>query len=189
MAQHNLKTMTELGRMNLQEFKQAAKFPFCIVLDNVRSMHNIGSCFRTSDAFRIRQLYLCGITAVPPHREIEKAALGATLSVDWQYRKDSLDAVGELRRQGYGIYAVEQVHGSIPLQEFFPVKGRKTAFVFGNEVEGVRQEVVDACDGVLEIPQFGTKHSLNISVSVGIVLWQAFQPYLDKGGPDGSGLP
>lgn len=180
MSQHNLKTMSELGRMNPREYRQAPKFPFSIVLDNVRSMHNIGSCFRTSDAFRIEQLYLCGITAVPPHREIEKAALGATLSVEWQYRKDSLEAVGELKRQGYAVYAVEQVHGSLPLQDFRPGRGRKTAFVFGNEVEGVRQEVVDACDGALEIPQFGTKHSFNISVTVGIVLWQAFRPYLEE---------
>lgn len=179
MPQHRLKTMPELGRMSPQAFKQSPKAPFCLVLDNVRSMHNIGSCFRTSDAFRIECLYLCGITAVPPHREIEKAALGATLSVDWQYREDSLAAVEELKAKGCRVYAVEQVHGSIPLQDFEPEEGKMTAFVFGNEVAGVRQEVVDACHGALEIPQFGTKHSFNLSVSAGIVLWQAFRPILE----------
>lgn len=177
VSQHPLKTMPELSRMDVAEFKKAAKFPFCVVLDNVRSMHNIGSCFRTCDAFRVRKLYLCGFTATPPHREIEKAALGSTLSVEWQHCDDTLEAVKDLQVQGYKVYAVEQVHGSAALQDFHPAKDEKVAFIFGNEVEGVRQEVVDACDGALEIPQFGTKHSFNVSVSAGIVLWQAFQCY------------
>ncbi|MDE6493884.1 MAG: RNA methyltransferase [Bacteroidales bacterium] len=178
MTEHKLKTMQELGRMSVDRFKESEKFPFCVVLDNVRSMHNIGACFRTCDAFRLEKLFLCGITAVPPHREIEKAALGATLSVDWEYCQDTCLVVERLKAEGYEVYAVEQVHGSIPLQTFKPEAGRKTAFVFGNEVEGVRQEVVDACHGAVEIPQFGTKHSFNISVTAGIVLWQAFGAYL-----------
>lgn len=178
MSEHKLKTMDELGRMDTARFKESEKFPVCVVLDNVRSMHNIGSCFRTCDAFRVERLYLCGITATPPHREIEKAALGATLSVDWQYAQSSLEVVESLKAQGYTVYAAEQVHGSIPLQDFQPQKNRKIAFVFGNEVEGVAQQVVDACHAAVEIPQFGTKHSLNISVSIGIVLWQMMGPYL-----------
>ena len=173
MSEHRLKTMQELGRMSVDRFKESEKFPLCVILDNVRSMHNIGSCFRTCDAFRVEKLFLCGITAVPPHREIEKAALGATLSVDWEYCGEARQVVERLKAEGYEVYAVEQVHGSIPLQDFRPGAGRKIAFVFGNEVEGVAQEVVDACQGALEIPQFGTKHSLNVSVSAGIVLWQA----------------
>lgn len=181
MSGHRLKTMQELGRIDAARFKASEKFPVRVVLDNVRSMHNIGSCFRTCDAFKIERLYLCGITAVPPHREIEKAALGATLSVDWQYCEQSLQAVNELRAQGYAVYAAEQVHGSTPLQDFRPPAGQKLAFVFGNEVEGVAQEVVDACQGAVEIPQFGTKHSLNISVSIGIVLWQALGSCIEPG--------
>lgn len=170
-----LKTMDELGRMDAAQFKASQKFPLCVVLDNVRSMHNIGSCFRTCDAFRVQKLYLCGITATPPHREIEKAALGATLSVDWEYAQSSLEVVESLKAQGYTVYAAEQVHGSMLLQDFRPESGQKTAFVFGNEVEGVAQQVVDACDAAVEIPQFGTKHSLNVSVSIGIVLWQSLR--------------
>ncbi|MDE5575406.1 MAG: RNA methyltransferase [Bacteroidales bacterium] len=181
MSEHRLKTMQELGRMSVDRFKESEKFPLCVILDNVRSMHNIGSCFRTCDAFRVEKLFLCGITAVPPHREIEKAALGATLSVDWEYCGEASQVVERLKAEGYEVYAVEQVHGSIPLQDFRPGAGRKIAFVFGNEVEGVAQEVVDACQGALEIPQFGTKHSLNISVSAGIVLWQAVGAYLEPG--------
>lgn len=181
MSEHKLKTMQELDRMDAVRFKASRKFPVCVVLDNVRSMHNIGSCFRTCDAFRIERLFLCGITAVPPHREIEKAALGATLSVDWTYCQDTIEAVRRLQEEGYGVYAVEQVHGSVPLQDFRPEAGKKTAFVFGNEVDGVAQEVVDACREAVEIPQFGTKHSLNISVSIGIVLWQVMGAYLEPG--------
>ncbi len=178
MSEHRLKTMQELGRMSVDRFKESEKFPLCVILDNVRSMHNIGSCFRTCDAFRVEKLFLCGITAVPPHREIEKAALGATLSVDWEYCEDARQAVEKLKAEGYEVYAVEQVHGSIPLQDFKVEAGKKTAFVFGNEVDGVAQEVVDACRGAVEIPQFGTKHSFNISVTAGIVLWQSFRAYL-----------
>lgn len=181
MSEHRLKTMQELGRMSVDRFKESEKFPLCVILDNVRSMHNIGSCFRTCDAFRVEKLFLCGITAVPPHREIEKAALGATLSVAWEYCAEARQAVEKLKAEGYAVYAVEQVHGSIPLQDFKVQAGKKIAFVFGNEVEGVAQEVVDACQGALEIPQFGTKHSLNISVSAGIVLWQAVGAYLEPG--------
>lgn len=183
MSEHNLKTMAELGRMSTQEFKRAEKYPIQVILDNVRSMHNIGSCFRTADAFRLEKLHLCGITATPPHREIEKAALGATLSVDWEYHESTLDAVETLRAEGYKVYAVEQVHNSLLLQDFSIEKGVKVAFVFGNEVEGVSQAVVDICDAAIEIPQFGTKHSFNISVTAGMVLWQAFQVYLDKSCP------
>ncbi len=185
MSGHKLKTMQELGRMDAARFKASEKFPLCVVLDNVRSMQNIGSCFRTCDAFRVEKLFLCGITAVPPHREMEKAALGATLSVDWQYRSESLQAVRELTEQGYTVYAAEQVHGSTPLQDLRPGTGQKLAFVFGNEVEGVSQDVVDACHGAVEIPQFGTKHSLNISVSIGIVLWQALRARLESGRVEG----
>lgn len=167
--------------MDTARFKASQKFPVCVVLDNVRSMHNIGSCFRTCDAFKVERLFLCGITAVPPHREIEKAALGATLSVAWEYCEQTLQAVERLKAEGYEVYAAEQVHGSVPLQDFKPEAGQKIAFVFGNEVEGVAQEVVDACRGAVEIPQFGTKHSLNISVSVGIVLWQTMGAYLEPG--------
>lgn len=174
MTEHRLKSMQELGRMDATRFKASEKFPFRIVLDNVRSMHNIGSCFRTCDAFRVERLYLCGITATPPHREIEKAALGATLSVEWEYHQDTLQVVKSLAESGFEVYAVEQVHGSVALQDFAPSPGKKIAFVFGNEVEGVSQEVVNACSGALEIPQFGTKHSLNVSVSIGMVLWQTF---------------
>lgn len=181
MSEHRLKTMQELGRISVDRFKESEKFPLCVILDNVRSMHNIGSCFRTCDAFRVEKLFLCGITAVPPHREIEKAALGATLSVAWEYCAEARQAVEKLKAEGYAVYAVEQVHGSIPLQDFKVEAGRKTAFVFGNEVEGVHQDVVDACHGAVEIPQFGTKHSLNISVSAGIVLWQAAGAYLEPG--------
>lgn len=183
MEKHKIKTMQELGRMNPAQFKQSVKYPFCMVLDNVRSMHNIGSCFRTGDAFRIEKICLCGITAVPPHREIEKAALGATLSVDWKYFGQTIQAIEELKAEGYRVYAVEQVHGSIPLQSFRVRGGEKTAFVFGNEVEGISQQAVEACHAAIEIPQFGTKHSFNISVAAGIVLWQAFSVYLDEGTP------
>ena len=174
----------ELHRISTADFKTARKLPVVIILDNIRSQNNVGSVFRTSDAFRVEKLCLCGITAVPPHREIEKAALGATLSVEWQHYEDTLQAVAELKAKGYKVYAVEQVEHSTPLQDFNPQAWEKTAFVFGNEVEGIRQEVVDACDGALEIPQFGTKHSFNISVSIGIVLWQSFQAYLKTGNID-----
>lgn len=178
--------MDELGRLSVAAFKEAVKRPVCVVLDNVRSMHNIGSAFRTGDAFRIEKLYLCGITATPPHREIHKAALGATESVDWEYREDTLELVRDLTARGYAVYAVEQTENSTALQAFGEAAGltasgsaasgtaavQPLALVFGNEVHGVQQAVVDACRGTVEIPQEGTKHSLNVSVSIGIVLWE-----------------
>lgn len=171
MTDHRLKTMDELGRLSVAAFKEAVKRPVCVVLDNVRSMHNIGSAFRTGDAFRIEKLYLCGITATPPHREIHKAALGATESVDWEYREDTLELVRDLTARGYAVYAVEQTENSTALQAFGETS-QPLALVFGNEVHGVQQAVVDACRGTVEIPQEGTKHSLNVSVSIGIVLWE-----------------
>lgn len=179
MADYRLKTMDELGRLSVAAFKEAAKRPICIVLDNVRSLHNVGSAFRTADAFRIEKLYLCGITATPPHREIHKAALGATESVDWEYREDTLSLVQDLIARGYAVYAVEQTENSTALQAFCASVAevgasgtQPIALIFGNEVHGVQQAVADACRGTIEIPQEGTKHSLNVSVSIGIVLWE-----------------
>jgi len=166
--------MLELRRLSVGDFKQAEKWPLVVVLDNIRSHHNIGSVFRTADAFRVRSLYLCGITATPPHREIHKTALGATESVDWSYRSSALEAVSELRAEGYRILAVEQAEGAMALPEFRPGPGEKLALVFGHEVNGVSDEVLGATDGCLEIPQFGTKHSINVSVAVGIVIWDVF---------------
>ena len=159
----------ELNRLDLESYKQTKKLPIVVVLDNVRSMNNVGSAFRTSDAFAIESIALCGITAQPPHREIHKTALGATDSVDWKYYKTTKEACQVLKSEGYQIYAVEQAEGSTSLETFSP-KG-KVAVVFGNEVFGVEDEIVESADGCLEIPQFGTKHSLNISVSIGVVLW------------------
>ncbi|MCR5709831.1 MAG: RNA methyltransferase [Bacteroidales bacterium] len=161
----------ELGRLSVPEYKAAGKAPLALVLDNVRSQHNIGSAFRTCDAFRVGRLCLCGISATPPTPEIHKAALGAEFSVDWQHFDTALDAVEALRAEGYDIISVEQAEGSTSLQDFHPEEGRRYALVFGNEVHGVDQRVVDASDLCLEIPQYGTKHSLNVSVSIGIVLW------------------
>ena len=166
-------TMDELNRISVEEYKQAEKTPIVVVLDNVRSMNNIGSVFRTADAFRIEKIYLCGITATPPHRDIHTTALGAENSVDWEYVEETLDCVKHLRDEGYTVYSVEQAEGSVMLQDF-KADGRKTAVVFGNEIDGVAQEVVDASDGCIEIPQFGTKHSLNVSVTAGIVMWDLF---------------
>ncbi len=164
----------ELNRINIEEFKDANKTPIVIVLDNIRSLHNIGSVFRTSDAFLIQSVYLCGITACPPHKEIHKTALGATESVDWKYFNNAVDAVKSLKEQGYNIVSIEQVEASTSLDNFQIQKGKKYAIIFGNEVKGVQQELVDLSDSCIEIPQFGTKHSLNISVSVGIVVWDLF---------------
>ncbi len=161
----------ELNRLRLEEFKAADKTPLVLILDNVRSLNNIGSVFRTADAFLVQKIYLCGITAAPPHKDIRKTALGATESVDWAYRKDILPLIGELRRKGYTVWSVEQTEGATPLHDFEPVGCMPMALVFGNEVKGVAQKVVDLCDGAIEIPQFGTKHSLNISVSAGVVVW------------------
>ncbi len=163
--------VTELGRMSLAEFKEADKQPLVVVLDHVRSLYNVGSVFRSSDAFRISGVCLCGITARPPHPEIHKTALGAEESVDWRYFERTEDAVSWLKEAGYTVLAVEQCEGSTMLQDFHRQPGRKYAVVFGNEVKGVQQQVVDSCDGCLEIPQYGTKHSLNVSVTAGIVLW------------------
>lgn len=166
--------ITELNRLSAEEFKNVEKLPLVVVLDNIRSLHNIGSVFRTSDAFRVANIYLCGITATPPHAEIHKTALGAEDTVEWKYFNDTLDAVKELRDNGFDIFSVEQVEGSVMLENFVPEKGRKYAVILGNEVKGVRQDVVDASDGCIEIPQYGTKHSLNVSVTSGIVIWDLF---------------
>lgn len=164
--------ITEMNRLTVDEFKEARKLPLTVVLDDVRSLHNIGAVFRTSDAFLISRIYLCGITAVPPHPEMHKTALGAELTVDWVYCKTTQEAVEELHGEGYTVLAIEQCGGSTMLDEYKPEPERKYALVLGNEVKGVKQEVVDMCDGCIEIPQYGTKHSLNVSVTAGIVLWE-----------------
>ena len=161
----------EMQRLTVDEFKQAEKMPLVVVLDDVRSMHNVGSVFRTSDAFRVEKVCLCGITSTPPSAEIHKTALGAEDSVAWQYFCSAKEACCALKEAGYELYAVEQAHGSTPLQEFQPAAGKKYAVILGNEVKGVHQEVIDLSDGCLEIPQFGTKHSLNVSVAAGIIIW------------------
>ncbi len=162
---------SELQRLDAAAFKRAKKTPLIIVLDNIRSLHNIGSVFRTADAFRIQKIFLCGITATPPHKDIRKTALGATESVAWTYREDTLSLVEELKAMDILTVAVEQAEGSVPLHTFTADTTKTVAFVFGNEVKGVSQKVVSTCDTVLEIPQFGTKHSLNIAVSAGMVIW------------------
>ncbi len=163
-------SMDELGRMSIEEFKQADKKKIIVILDNVRSMHNVGSVFRTSDAFLIQAVYLCGYTPQPPHRDIQKTALGATETVEWHYLPTTMEAVNVLKEKGYKLFAVEQAEGSISLENF--TAEDNIAVVLGNEVEGVDNTVIAACDGCIEIPQFGTKHSLNISVAAGIVLWE-----------------
>ena len=162
---------SELDRLNVEEFKQVEKTPICIVLDNVRSLNNIGSVFRTADAFLIEKIYLCGITATPPHKDIHKTALGATDSVAWEHRESTMELLEELREEGYTSLAVEQAENAVMLNDFKVEENKKYALIFGNEVKGVSQEVVSASNLVLEIPQYGTKHSLNISVSVGVVVW------------------
>ncbi|MCF0178182.1 MAG: RNA methyltransferase [Bacteroidales bacterium] len=161
----------ELGRIGIDEFKQAEKSPVVVVLDNVRSQHNIGSAFRTCDAFRISKLYLTGICAIPPTPQIHKSALGAEFSMDWEYVEETLTLVERLKSEGYTIVSVEQAEGSTMLNDFRLEKDKKYALIFGNEVHGVNQDVVNASDICLEIPQYGTKHSLNVSVSIGIVIW------------------
>ena len=164
-----------------------------LVLDNIRSMHNIGAAFRTADAFRVNEIFLTGIPATPPHREIHKTALGATESVDWKYRERTQDALQELRSQGYKLMVIEQADGSTKLQEFAPIKTERYAFIFGNEVFGVEDSAISMADGTLEIPQFGTKHSLNVSVSVGVILWDFFSklneadPFYFAAPPDSTG--
>jgi len=164
-------SMDELGRMSVADFKVAPKKPIVVVMDQIRSMHNVGSVFRTADAFLINGICLCGFTPQPPHRDIHKTALGATESVDWMYYEQTTDAVIALKNQGYKVYAIEQTDGSIPLNQFEKTE-EPIAFVFGNEVDGVDQSVIALCDGVIEIPQWGMKHSLNISVAAAVVLWE-----------------
>ena len=169
--------MSELGRKTVDEFKKASKIPLVIVLDNIRSLNNIGSVFRTSDAFLIEAIYLCGITAKPPHRDIQKTALGATESVNWYYFKNTNQAIDKLKNNNYNIISIEQADKSISLEKFEICSTKKYALIFGNEVKGVQQEIVDISNFCIEIPQLGTKHSFNISVSAGIVLWEFFKKY------------
>jgi len=169
----------ELGRVSLEEFQEAEKIPVVVILDNIRSMNNVGAVFRSADAFCIQRIILTGITARPPHREIQKTALGATESVSWTYIDEVNDAVDQLKQDGYTIIAIEQTDPVLPLDHFEPVRGGKYALVFGNEVFGVSEEVVTTADLCIEIPQYGTKHSLNVSVSAGIVLWE-FSKLLKK---------
>mgnify|MGYP003300091956 FL=1 len=169
------KSILELSRLSTQEYKKVDKLPFIVILDNVRSLNNIGSVFRTSDAFLVESIFLCGITATPPHPDIHKTALGAEDSVLWKYFENTVDAVEYLQKNGYEVYAIEQVNNSIFLENIELEKNKKYAVVLGNEVKGVQQEVVDKCDGCIEIPQFGTKHSLNVSVTAGLVIWDFFK--------------
>lgn len=162
---------SELERLTTEEFKQAGKFPIVLVMDNIRSQNNIGSAFRTGDAFRVESIFLCGITATPPHREIHKTALGAENTVEWKYFDHTIDAINLLKEQGFKIIAVEQAAQSILLQDFKPDLTGKIALIFGNEVDGVEDSIMETADFCVEIPQFGTKHSLNITVSLGIVIW------------------
>jgi len=166
--------LDELNRASIAEFKDQEKLPVVVVLDNVRSMHNIGSIFRTSDGFAVEHIYLCGITAQPPHREIEKTALGATQSINWAYFETPVQAIAQLRNAGYRIIAIEQAENSIMLNDFIAAPNEKYALIFGNEVNGVSDEAMEKIDTCIEIPQFGTKHSFNIVVSAGIVLWDFF---------------
>lgn len=170
--------MSELNRLTAEEFQEAPKNPIAVVLDNVRSVLNVGSVFRTSDAFRIDELHLCGLTATPPNREMNKTALGATESVSWTHFDHTTDSLLNLKEKGYTLIAIEQTTGAIELQEFPFEKHEKVALVFGNEVKGVSNEALELCDFAIEIPQFGTKHSLNISVSAGIALWQAAKQFI-----------
>ncbi len=170
-------TNQELGRPSAEEFAAMCKMPVAVVLDNVRSLQNVGAFFRTGDAFAVERIALCGITATPPNRDVHKTALGAEMTVAWTYHKSTVGCVEQLRREGYEIWAVEQVEGSVSLERFEPRAGTKYALVFGNEVDGVAQEVVDLCDGAIEIPQAGTKHSVNVSVAGGVVLWHFFSKH------------
>ncbi len=166
---------SELERKSVEDFKQSDKTPIILILDDIRSLHNIGSVFRTADAFLIEKIYLCGITATPPNKEIHKTALGATETVSWEHHKNVLEVIENLKSEDVLVYAIEQVENAIFLDNFQPDNSKKHALVFGNEVYGVSQEAVKLCDGTIEIPQLGTKHSLNISVSAGIVVWDLFQ--------------
>jgi len=173
MANRKLKN-AELDRKTVSEFKEATKTPIIIILDNIRSLNNIGSVFRTADAFLIEKIYLCGITARPPHKDIQKTALGATETVAWEYVEDTIELVTKLQQEGKKVYAIEQAENAVMLDKFEPLKDQTSAVIFGNEVKGVQQEVVTASDAVIEIPQLGSKHSLNISVSTGVVVWDLF---------------
>lgn len=177
---HQKLSMEALNRLSADEFKRIEKAPFVIVLDHIRSMNNVGSFFRTADAFALEAIFLCGITACPPNKEIHKTALGSTESVDWKYFKETTEALQELKKQGFYLCAIEQVTQSVSLQDFDFQKHEKIAFVFGNEVFGVQEEVIEMCDECIEIPQLGTKHSLNVSISGGIVMWQAFSKWNEK---------
>jgi len=168
----------DLGRKTPEEFRNSEKIPVILVLDNVRSLNNVGSAFRTADAFLIEGIYLCGVTGTPPNKEIEKTALGATETVSWKKFSDTKDAISELKKAGFKVCAIEQVENSVYLQNYSADKYDKTALVFGNEVYGVEQEVINMCDSSIEIPQLGTKHSLNISVSIGIVVWEVAKKFL-----------
>ena len=173
-------SVDELNRKSVDEFKGSEKIPIIVVLDNIRSMHNVGSVFRTADAFLIQGIYLCGYTPQPPHRDINKTALGATETVDWKYFPVTLDAVQQLKQEGYKIYAIEQVEKSASLRDFSISQNEPVVVIFGNEVSGVDAEVIKLCDGCIEIPQLGMKHSLNISVAAGIVLWEMFKQLHDN---------
>lgn len=165
----------ELLRKSPEEFKEAQKTPLILILDNVRSLNNVGAVFRTADSFLLEAVYLCGITGTPPHKDIQKTALGATDTMEWKYYKQTIDAVSELKQKDYRVYAIEQVENSIMLNKFTAFKNQKIAFVLGNEINGVDQIVIDSCDGVIEIPQSGFKHSLNIAVAAGIVSWEMYK--------------
>lgn len=170
--------ITEMNRLNVDEFKEARKLPLVVVLDNVRSLYNVGSVFRTCDAFRVEKLCLCGITAQPPHIEIHKTALGAEESVEWEYFKDTMDCVQKLKDEGYTVMSIEQCEGSTMLQDFEADFNQHYAVILGNEVKGVQQVVVNNSDGCLEIPQFGTKHSMNVSVTAGMIIWEMAKKYI-----------
>ena len=178
----------ELGRKTISQFRSSEKLPLVVVLDNVRSHNNIGSVFRTADAFLIEKLILCGITATPPHRDIQKTALGATESVIWQYYSDTSEAISLLKENGYTIVGIEQVEGSVSLQDFKPDHKKHYALVFGHEINGVDQKIIDLCDTCIEIPQYGTKHSFNIAVSAGIVLWEVTRRLTPNRSPEREGL-
>lgn len=172
---HRKLKVTEMNRLSVEQFKAAEKLPLVVVLDNIRSLHNIGSVFRTADAFRLERIVLCGITACPPHPEMHKTALGAEFTMDWTYVNNTLEAVNKLRSEGYTVFSIEQAEHSTMLDELQLERDKQYAVVMGNEVKGVQQEVIDASDGCIEIPQFGTKHSLNVSVTAGIVIWDLFK--------------
>lgn len=174
MADNRKLKNSELDRKTVSEFKEARKTPLIVILDNIRSLNNIGSVFRTGDAFLIEKIYLCGITATPPHKDIQKTALGATETVEWEYVEETIPLIKKLQAENVEVLAIEQAEGAIMLNEFHPKNDKTYAVVFGNEVKGVQQEVVTASNGIIEIPQLGSKHSLNIAVSTGVVLWDIF---------------